>query len=65
MFSKIVVSVYDTFAYIEKPPSINLTNNNFYVGFGLEHPETYNPFIDKSIYYAKAFFKEGKRYEGK
>ena len=64
MFNKVDVSVYDTFAYIEKPPSINLTNNNFFVGFALEHPETYNPFIDKTIYYPKAFFKEGKRNGG-
>ena len=64
MLKKVDVSIYDTFAYIEKPPSINLNNNNFYVGFGLETPEKYNPFIDKTIYDAKAFFKEGKRNGG-
>ena len=65
MFNKVDVSVYDTFPYFEKPPSINLTNNNFYVGFGLEHPETYDYIIDTTIYYAKAFFREGKRKGGK
>ena len=65
MLNKVDVSVYDTFPYFEKPPSINLTNNNFYVGFGLEHPETYDNIIDKTIYYVKAFFKEGKRKGGK
>ena len=60
MMKKVDVSVYDTFAHIEKPPSINITNNNFYVGFGLE-TEEYDPFIDETIYYPKAFFKEGIR----
>ena len=62
--NKVDISVYDTFPYIEEPPSIKINNNNFYVGFGLEDPETYNPTIDKTIYEAKAFFKEGKREGG-
>lgn len=65
MINKVDLSVYDTFAYIEKPPSVNITNDKFFVGFGLEHPETYDPFIDETIYYPKAFFKKGKRIEGK
>ena len=50
-----------SFPYIEEPPSIKINKHNFYVGFGLEHPRTYNPTIDKTIYEAKAFFREGKR----
>ena len=64
IFKKSDVVVYDTISYIEKPPSVNLTCNNFYVGFALEDPETYDFFIDETVYYIKAFFKEGKRIEG-
>ena len=55
------VFFYDTFAYIEEPPSINLYKDNFYGGFALEDPQTYDTFIDERIYYPKAFFKKGKR----
>ena len=34
---------------MEKPPSIRLSKDNFYGGFALEHPITYDPFIDESI----------------
>ena len=61
MFKKIDFVVYDTFAYIEKPPSINLTKDNFYVGLALESPDIYDTFIDETIYYPKAYFKKGER----
>ena len=65
IFKKSDVVVYDTFAYVEEPPSVNLTSDNFYVGFALENPETYDSFIDEAVYYSKAYFKEGERIEGK
>ena len=44
---------YDTYAYTGQPPSIKLSNENFYGGFGLEDPETYDPFVDETIYFIK------------
>ena len=52
---------YDAYAYLDKPPIINITNDNFYGGFGLENPETYDTFIDETIYYPKAYFKTAKK----
>ena len=65
LLKKFDVVVYDTFAYIEKPPSINVTNDTFYFGFALEDPVSYDAFINETIYYPKAYFKEGKRVGGK
>ena len=53
---------YDTYAYTGQPPSIKLSNENFYGGFGLENPETYDTFIDESIYFPKAYFKKAERH---
>ena len=52
---------YDTYAYTGQPPSIKLSNENFYGGFGLEDPETYDPFVDETIYFAKAYYKKAER----
>ena len=54
------VKFYDSFDYINKS-SINLTIDNFYGGFGLEDPKSYDPFIDETIYYPKAYFKKAER----
>ena len=61
MVNKRDVTFYDTFHYNEKPPSINLNQDNFYGGFALENTMTYDPFIDETIYYPRAYFKKGKR----
>jgi len=61
MFKKKDITFYDTYAYIDEPPIINITNENFYGGFALEDPITYDPFIDETIYYPKAYFKTAKR----
>ena len=52
---------YDTYAFTERPPSIKLSNENFYGGFGLEDPETYDTFVDETIYFPKAYFKQAER----
>ena len=57
MLKKKNVTFYESSKYIEKPPSIKLSEDIFYGGFGLERPDTYDPFIDETIYYAKAFYK--------
>ena len=61
MFKRTDVIFYDTYAYINEPQIINITNDIFYGGFALEDPSTYDPFIDETIYYPKAYFKTAKR----
>ena len=61
MVNKVDFAFYDTLEYIENPPSINLTKDNFYGGFALEHPKTYDPFIDETIYFPKAYYKLAKK----
>ena len=53
---------YDTYVFTEQPPSIKLSNDNFYGGFALEDPETYDSFIDETIYFPKAYFKKAERH---
>ena len=57
MLKKTDVTFYDSFDYLDEPPSIHLTKDKFFGGFALEHPETNDQFIDETIYYPKASFK--------
>ena len=57
MLKKTDVTFYDSLEYLDDPPTIKLDNNIFYGGFALEHPITYDQFIDETIYYPRAFFK--------
>ena len=61
MFKRTDVTFFDTFMHEDKPPSIQLSNENFYGAFAIEDPETYNSFIDEGIYYPKAYFKRAER----
>ena len=57
-YQKVDFTTYDTFSYQEEEiPSIQLSKDNFYGGFGLENHTTYDPIIDETIYYPKAYFK--------
>ena len=47
----------------EKYESIHLTNENFYFGFAIEDPLTYDTIFDDSIYYVKAYYKKAVREE--
>ena len=49
--------------YIENLPSIQLSPKNFYRGFGLEFPDTYDLFINETIYFPKVYFKKQKERE--
>jgi hypothetical protein len=60
MINKRDITFYDTTAHLEEIPEIDATNENFYGGFALEHPETYDNFIDETIYYPKAYYKIGR-----
>ena len=61
MLKKVDITFYDTFTYEEKPPSIKITKENFYGGFALEDPITYDVFIDEGIYIPKVYFKRAER----
>ena len=61
MMRKTDVTFYDTFTYAEEPPKVKITKENFYGGFALENPESYDVFIDESIYIPKAYFKRAER----
>ena len=42
---------------------INFSKDTFFFGFSLEDPITYDPFIDESVYYPKAYFRLAIRNE--
>ena len=64
MLQKVDVTFYDTIAFTGEPPSIKLTNENFYGGFALADANTLQPFIDPTIYNIQVFFRIGKRENG-
>jgi len=61
LLRKTDVTFYDTFVYESEPPKIRVTKENFYGGFALEDPKTYDVFIDESIYIPKATFRKAER----
>jgi hypothetical protein len=61
MLKRTDITFYDTFTYADEPPSIRITNENFYGGFALKDPQTYDAFIDEGVYIPKAFFKRAER----
>ena len=65
MIKRVDVTFYDTFAFTGETPSIKLSSDNFYGGFGIMNPYTEDTFVDESYYYAKATFWAGKKVNGK
>ena len=61
MWQKKDVTFYDTFTYVKEPSKVKITKENFYGGFALEDPVTYDTFIDESIYIPKAYFKRAEK----
>ena len=61
MVNHLDVTAYDTFKYISLQPKIKLSKDNFYGGFALQDPKTYDSIIDESIYFPKAYYKEAIR----
>ena len=61
MMKKVDVSFYETYAYTNSTPEIELSNENFYGGFSLGDPSTQKTFIDESIYYPRGFFIYAKK----
>ena len=61
MLNHMDVTAYDTFKYISLQPKIKLSKDNFYGGFALQDPNSYDSIIDESIYIPKAYYKEAIR----
>ena len=62
LFTNKIVVLSDSFEYGDLP-KIQITRDNFYGGFSLEDPKTYQNFIDETIYYPKAYFNTVTRHE--
>ena len=59
MSKRVDITFYDTYSDdTEDIPSINVTNENFYVLFSILKADTDEPFIDETIYYPVAYFKD-------
>jgi len=65
MIKRVDVTFYDTFAFKGEIPSIKLSSDNFYGGFGIMNPFTQDTFVDESFYYAKATYWAGKKVNGR
>ena len=56
------LKVYDATVYSQEMPSITVDINKLYFSFALEHPKTFDRFIDETIYTAKlAFIEQHKK----
>ena len=53
--------VYDSTIYSDEIPSINITNNDLYIAFGVENPNTTERFVDETIYTVKVIFYDAVR----
>ena len=53
--------VYDSTIYSDDIPSINITNNDLYIAFGVENPNTTERFVDETIYTVKVIFYDAVR----
>ena len=63
MVQRVDVTFYDTFAFTGEIPSIQLSSDNFYGGFGILDA-TGEPFVEETIYYATTIFWSGKKIDG-
>jgi len=60
MYKRIDITFYDSYSDKGEIPSINITNENFYIAFSIFDGSTGEPFIDESIYYPVAYYKENE-----
>ncbi len=58
MSQRVDITFYDTYSEKEDIPSFNVTNENFYISFSLFNGYTDKPFIDETIYYPVAYFRD-------
>ena len=52
---------YDSELTPTKLPEIKLNHDLLYFGFSLQNAKTYDSYLDESIYYPKAYYKQAKR----
>ena len=55
MYQRLDITFYDSYSNIDEIPEIKVTHDNFSVVFAVFN-ENGEPFIDRSIYYPKAYF---------
>ena len=55
------VNFYQATTFTGETPSIHLTNDVFYGGFGLANPMTLKTFVDERIYFPIVVFMEGNK----
>ena len=60
MFQRIDITFYDSYSDRGEIPSINVTNENFYIAFSIYDGSIGEPFIDETIYYPVAYFKDNE-----
>ena len=53
-----IFSFFDSYSETGEPPSIHVTNENFYIIFTMIDRVTGEPFIDETIYYAVENFTD-------
>ena len=59
MYRRIDITFYDSYSDTGEVPSINITNENFYIAFSI-FDDLGEPFIDDSIYYPVAYYKDNE-----
>ena len=60
MYRRIDITFYDSYSDKGEIPSIHITNENFYIAFSIFDGTTGEPFIDESIYYPVAYYKDNE-----
>ena len=60
MYQRIDITFYDSYSDTGEIPSFNVTNENFYIAFSIYDGSTGEPFIDETIYYPVAYFKDNE-----
>ena len=56
MAQRVDITFYDSYSNNDDMKSIHIDNENFYLFFAV-YDEDDKPFIDETIYYAKAYYK--------
>ena len=60
IYQRIDITFYDSYSDTGEIPSINITNENFYIAFSIYDGSTGEPFTDETIYYPVAYFKDSE-----
>ena len=56
--------IHDSTMYLQSLPSIDINPNLLYFAFGLEDPQSYNRYIDETIYYPIIYFIKMEKENG-